>query len=90
MTKADLVKKVASRVGLTKKKADGAVDALFEVIRDVLKKGEKVQLIGFGSFYVKSRPPREGRNPRTGERIKISAKKVPVFKPGGSLRNAVR
>jgi DNA-binding protein HU-beta len=90
MTKADLVKGVAVKIGLTKKKAAEAVDALFDTIRDALKRGEKVQLVGFGRFYIKSRPARDARNPKTGEAIKIAAKKIPLFKPGGGLRNAVK
>lgn len=90
MTKADLVKMVRERTGLTKRKSAEAIDTLLEVIRDAVKGGEKVQLVGFGSFYVKSRQEREGRNPKTGDLIKIAPKRVPVFKPGSGLRNAVR
>jgi DNA-binding protein HU-beta len=89
MTKADLIAKVAEK-GLTKKKAAEAVEAVLEAIKQALKKGDKVQLIGFGSFSIKKRAAREGRNPQTGATIKIPAKKVPVFRPGAELREAVK
>jgi len=88
VTKQDLVDKVAA-IGLTKKQAGAAVDALVNGIKDALKKGDKVQLIGFGSFSVKKRAARTGRNPRTGAEIKLPAKKVPVFKPGDALKRVV-
>jgi DNA-binding protein HU-beta len=89
MTKADLVAKVAE-VGITKKKAAEAVEAFINAIKEALKKGEKVQLIGFGAFSVKRKAARNGRNPQTGETIKIPAKNVPVFRPGEALRNLVK
>jgi DNA-binding protein HU-beta len=88
VTKADLVNAVAE-IGLTKKKAAEAVEAVLDGIKGALAKGEKVQLIGFGSFSVKKRAAREGRNPRTGAPLKIAAKNVPVFRPGDALKNAV-
>jgi DNA-binding protein HU-beta len=88
MTKAELVDVVAE-IGLTKKQAGKAVNAMLAGITEALKKGEKVQLIGFGSFFVRKREARNGRNPRTGEVLKIEAKNIPVFKPGESLKNAV-
>lgn len=88
MTKQDLVSKVAE-VGLTKKQAAEAVNAVFDSIKDALVADEKVSLVGFGSFSVKKRAAREGRNPRTGETLKIKAKKVPVFKAGKALKDAV-
>ncbi|MEW5768149.1 MAG: HU family DNA-binding protein [bacterium] len=88
MTKADLVNKVAE-IGLTKRQAGDAVEAVVDAIKDALAAGEKVQLIGFGSFEVRNRAARQGRNPQTGETISIASKKVPVFKPGGALREAV-
>jgi len=88
VTKADLVNAVAE-IGLTKKKAAEAVAAVLDGIKDALARGEKVQLIGFGSFSVKKRAAREGRNPRTGKPLKIAAKNVPVFKPGDALKSAV-
>lgn len=88
MTKADLVNEVA-KIGLTKKKAAEAVEAVLDAIKGALAKGDKVQLIGFGSFSVKKRAAREGRNPRTGAPLKIEAKNIPVFRPGNALKNAV-
>ncbi|HID57119.1 TPA: HU family DNA-binding protein [Candidatus Poribacteria bacterium] len=88
-TKNDLVAAVVEKAGLTKKQAAAAVDAVLDTIRESLASGEKVSLIGFGSFDVKERKAREGRNPQTGEKIQIPAKKVPVFKPGKQLREAV-
>ncbi len=88
MVKADLVAKVAE-IGITKKQAGEVVDAVISAIKDALAKGEKVSLIGFGTFSVKERAAREGRNPRTGKKIKIPKKKVPVFKPGKELKEAV-
>lgn len=88
MTKQDLVNEVAE-VGITKKQAADAVNAIFDTIKDALAKGEKVSLVGFGSFSVKKREAREGRNPRTGEPLKIAAKTVPIFKAGKALKDAV-
>ncbi|MEW6103400.1 MAG: HU family DNA-binding protein [bacterium] len=89
MTKQDLVNKVAA-IGLTKKQAAEAIDAVTEGIAGALKKGDKVQLIGFGSFSVRKRAARTGRNPRTGAEIKLPARKVPVFKPGEALKKAIK
>jgi DNA-binding protein HU-beta len=88
MTKADLVSAVAE-VGITKKQAAVAVDAVIDSITGALAKGDKVSLVGFGSFSVKKRKARTGRNPQTGEAIKIKAKKVPVFSAGKGLKDAV-
>ena len=88
MTKQDLVNEVAE-VGITKKQASDAVNAIFDTIKDALVDGEKVSLVGFGSFSVKKREAREGRNPRTGEPLEIAAKTVPVFKAGKALKDAV-
>ena len=88
MTKTDLVDKVAD-IGLTKKDALSAVDAVIDGITAALKKGDKVQIIGFGSFSVRKRAARAGRNPQTGKEIKIPARKIPVFKAGESLKRAV-
>lgn len=90
MNKADLVNAVAERTGLTKKQSEAAVTALVEAIEEALKKGERVSLVGFGTFEVRSRRPRTGRNPQTGQTIQIPAGKVPAFKPGKALREAVR
>lgn len=88
--KAQLVDSVAEKTGLTKKDATTAVDAVFESIQNFLAQDEKVQLIGFGSFEVRSRAARKGRNPQTGAEIEIPASKVPAFKPGKALKDAVK
>ena len=88
--KAELVSSVAAKTGLTKKDATSAVDAVFESVQDNLAKGEKVQLIGFGNFEVRERAARKGRNPQTGAEIQIPASKVPAFKPGKALKDAVK
>jgi DNA-binding protein HU-beta len=88
MTKQDLIDKVA-KTGMTKKQAGAAVNAILDSIKDSLASGEKVSLVGFGSFSVKKRAARTGRNPRTGAALKIKAKKVPVFKAGKALKDAV-
>ncbi len=88
MTKADLVSAVAE-TGMMKKEAADAVDAVIAAIKESLSKGEDVRLMGFGTFSVKKRKARTGRNPQTGEPLKIKAKKVPVFKPGKELKDAV-
>lgn len=89
MTKADLVDRVAQQTGLTKKDSSRVIDAAFEAITDALAKGDKVQLVGFGSFEVRRRAPRKGRNPQTGREIAIEARKVPAFKAGKALKDAV-
>lgn len=88
-TKVDIINKVAS-IGLSKKKAAEAVNATFETIKDALAGGEKVQLVGFGNFLVREKPAHKARNPQTGAEITIAAKKVPVFKAGIGLREAVK
>ena len=88
MNKGELINAVATN-GLTKKDAGAAVDAVFGAIGDALAKGETVQLIGFGTFGVKERAAREGRNPRTGEVVKIKASKIPTFKAGKALKDKV-
>ena len=89
MNKADLVNLVAEKSGLTKKDAEKSISSVFEIISDALVQGDKVQLVGFGSFEVKARAPRMGRNPKTKESIQIPASKAPVFKAGKSLKDAV-
>lgn len=89
MTKVELVNAVAEKAGLSKKDADKAVAAVFAAITDSLKKGDKVQLIGFGTFEVRKRAARTGLNPRTKETIKIAATKVPAFKAGKALKDVV-
>ena len=88
MTKQDLIEKVAE-TGMSKKQAGVVVNAILDAISDSLAAGEKVSLVGFGSFSVNKRAARTGRNPRTGEPLKIKAKKVPVFKAGKALKDAV-
>lgn len=88
MVKADLVSKVAE-IGITKKQAGEVVDAFVAAIKGALVNGDKVSLVGFGTFIVKERAAREGRNPRTGRKIKIAKKKVPSFRPGKELKDAV-
>lgn len=89
MNKTDLINAVAERAELSKKDAAKAVDAVFESITDALVEGDKVQLVGFGSFEVRNRSARKGRNPQTGEEIEIPATKNPAFKPGKQLKDAV-
>ena len=88
--KAELVSEVAAKTDLTKKEVAAAVDAIFNSIQEDLAKGEKVQLIGFGNFEVRERAARKGRNPQTGKEIKIAASKVPAFKAGKALKDAVK
>ncbi len=89
MNKADLVAAVAAKTGDTKKSAEASVDAFVSVVKEALKKGDKVQLVGFGSFEVRKRAARKGRNPQTKEEIKIPASKAPVFKAGKQLKELV-
>ena len=88
--KAELVDRVAKKTQLTKKDVSATVEALFETIQEALKAGEKVQDIGFGNFEVRHRAARKGRNPQTGKEIKIKASKVPAFKAGKALKEAVK
>ena len=88
--KAELVDRVAKKTQLTKKDVSATVEALFETIQEALKAGEKVQVIGFGNFEVRHRAARKGRNPQTGKEIKIKASKVPAFKAGKALKDAVK
>lgn len=90
MNKAELIAAVAEKTGFTKKDAEGAVNATINVIEEALINGEKVQLIGFGTFEVRERKARTGRNPRKpGETIEIAASKAPVFKAGKALKDSV-
>jgi integration host factor subunit beta len=89
MTKAELVDNVAERVDLTKKQTEVIVNILFNSITEALSQGDKVELRGFGSFRIRSRNPREGRNPKTGDAVHIPAKRVPFFKAGKGLREMV-
>ncbi|AMM92893.1 HU family DNA-binding protein [Peribacillus simplex] len=90
MNKTELVSSVAAQAELTKDDAKKVVDALFETITTTLAKEEKIQLVGFGTFEVRDRAARTGRNPQTGEEIQIAASKVPAFKAGKELKEAVK
>ncbi|MBU8907235.1 HU family DNA-binding protein [Desertibacillus haloalkaliphilus] len=90
MNKTDLINAVADAADLSKKDATDAVDAVFDSITESLQAGDKVQLIGFGNFEVRERSARKGRNPQTGEEIEIAATKVPAFKAGKALKDAVK
>ena len=89
MNKTQLIDVVAIKTGLKKKEAEAAVNAATEAIAEALKAGDKVQLIGFGTFEVKTRAERDGRNPKTGETIKIAASKHPAFTAGKALKDAI-
>lgn len=90
MTKAELIDEVAVKTELKKRDVSEAVDTLLNCVTTALQKGEKVQLIPFGSFEVRKRKAREGRNPKTGEKLMIAARNVPAFHPGKELRDAVQ
>ncbi len=89
MNKAELVADVAERSGLTKRDAEKAVNAVVESIEEALTKGEKVSLVGFGTFEVRERAARSGRNPRTGDTLQLAASRVPAFKAGKSLKENI-
>ncbi|MBU8589400.1 HU family DNA-binding protein [Priestia megaterium] len=90
MNKTELVDAVATKSELTKQDSKKAVDALFETISNTLAKEEKIQLIGFGTFEIRERAERTGRNPQTGEEMTIPASKAPAFKPGKELKDAFK
>ncbi|MCL6632531.1 MAG: HU family DNA-binding protein [Alicyclobacillus herbarius] len=90
MNKMELINKVAERAELKKKDAEAAVNAVFDIIAEALKDGDKVQVIGFGTFETRERSARSGRNPQTGETISIPASVVPAFKPGNRLKEVIR
>lgn len=90
LNKSDLISQVAEKAGLKKVDAEKAVNAIFDSIGEALKEGEKVQLIGFGTFETRERSARVGRNPQTGTEIQIPASKVPAFKPGSSLKDLLK
>ena len=90
MNKTELIAEMADKAGLTKADAKKALDAFIDTIAASLKKGDKISLVGFGSFDVAKRNARTGRNPKTGETIKIAAKKVVKFRPGSDLSNNVK
>ena len=89
MNKGELVAALAAKTDLSKKDSEAALNGLIEVISDTIAKGEKVQLIGFGTFEAKNRPARTARNPRTGAEVKIAASQAPAFKAGKALKDKV-
>jgi DNA-binding protein HU-beta len=89
MTKPELISAIAEKTGMKKKDAETAVNGLIEVVKETLKKGDKIALIGFGTWAVRERAKRTGVNPKTGKKMTIPAKKVPYFKPGKELKQAV-
>lgn len=89
MNKSELVTALSEKTLTSKKAAEESLNALVEVITEELKKGEKIQLVGFGTFETRKRAARKGRNPQTGEEMKISATTAPVFKAGKALKDAV-
>ncbi len=90
MNKEELVERIASKTGLTKKDAMDAINTTLDTVTMTLRKGDKVTLVGFGTFLVRRLRARDGRNPQTGARIKIPAKKVPRFTPGKELKAAIK
>jgi integration host factor subunit beta len=89
MTKAELVEEVSKVSDLTKKHSEIIVETVFKSIIDALHRGEKIELRGFGSFRLRQREPRKGRNPKTGDRVDVPPKKVPYFKPGKELKDLI-
>ncbi len=89
MNKSELIAAIAAKTGSTKKDAEASLNAFVEAVTETLVKGDKVQLVGFGSFEVRKRAARKGRNPQTKEEIKIPASKAPVFKAGKALKDLV-
>ena len=89
MTKAGLVEEVARVADLTKKHSEVIVDTVLRSIIDALNRGEKIELRGFGSFRLRLREPRKGRNPKTGDRVDVPSKRVPYFKPGNELKELI-
>jgi DNA-binding protein HU-beta len=90
VTKFEFTERIASRLGVRRKEAANVLEAVLDEIAQALNEGEKVQLIPFGSFDIRDRKPREGRNPRTGEKISIESRRVPVFQAGKGLRDAIK
>jgi len=89
MNRGEFVAAISEQSGLTKADADRAVEAMFKVVKKALKAGDSISLVGFGTFVVRKRAARSGRNPRTGATIKIKASKVPAFKAGKALKDAL-
>ena len=89
MNKTELIEAIANEASLSKKDAEAALNAYTSVVTQTLKKGDKITLVGFGTFEVRKRAARKGKNPQTGEAIKIKAAKVPAFKPGKGLKDTI-
>ena len=89
MTKAELIEEVSRVSNLTKKHSEIIVDTVFKSVINALHRGEKIELRGFGSFRIRQRESRKGRNPKTGEKVDVPAKKVPYFKPGKELKELI-
>jgi integration host factor subunit alpha len=89
MTKADMVEKIYEKVGFSKKESAELVEAVFDIIKGTLEKGEKIKIAGFGNFVVKEKADRRGRNPQTGEEITITARKILTFKPSQVLKATI-
>jgi integration host factor subunit alpha len=89
MTKADMVEKIYEKVGFSKKESAELVEAVFDIIKGTLEKGEKIKIAGFGNFVVKEKADRRGRNPQTGEEITITARKILTFKPSQVLKSSI-
>ena len=89
MTKAELIEKVLTAASLNRKEAESAVETIFGSIIQSLRDGEKIELRGFGSFRLRSRGARVGRNPKTGEKVQVPAKRIPYFKPGKELKELI-
>ena len=90
MTKADIIERIYEKVGLSKEESSRIVELVLEALKETLEKGEKVKISGFGNFVVRAKRSRRGRNPQTGEEIKIKAKRVPKFVAGKALKDAVK
>jgi DNA-binding protein HU-beta len=90
MTKAEVAAKLASKIGISNRQSVEAVEVFLECVKNALKEGDRVSLVGFGTFYIKERDARNGRNPRTGDSISIPRKRVATFKPGKALRETVK
>ncbi|MDL1870666.1 MAG: integration host factor subunit alpha [bacterium] len=89
MTKADLVESIYEKIGFSKKESSDIVEMIFDTMKDTLEKGEKIKISGFGNFVVRSKRPRMGRNPQTGQEIEISARRVLTFRPSQVLKQAL-
>ncbi len=90
MNKAELIDAVSAKSGLTKADTDRAIKALIDTVSETLAKGDQIALVGFGTFLVRERQARSGRNPRTGETISIESAKIPAFKAGKALKDAIQ